>query len=74
MGGSGSWGAEKKLENMSSLGLGSGLGLDVSKPRRSADPLEGFDSVWLVGVLLPNFGLTDDLGFGMLGMTSDFWK
>lgn len=72
-----SWGAEKKLENMSSLFVGFGSGLEVSKPRRSAEPFEGLlasGCAVLVGVLRPSFGLTDDFGLGKLGMTSDFWK
>lgn len=66
-------GAEKKLENMSSLaGLESGL-VFVSRPRRSAAPFEVLlRSGCVGGVFLPNFGLTDDFGFGILGMTSDF--
>lgn len=46
----------------------------VSSPRRSAAPLEALlASDWAVGgVDRPSFGLTDDFGFGMLGMTSDF--
>lgn len=69
-------GAEKKLENISSLfvGLASVLVAGVvSKPSKSAEPLEVLlVSAWLVGVFLPSLGLTDDFGLGKLGMTSDF--
>lgn len=49
---------------------------DVSSPSKSAAPLEvllvSAWFVWFVGVFLPNLGLTDDFGLGMLGITSDF--
>lgn len=67
-------GAEKKLENMSSLFVCFTSGFeDVSSPSKSAAPLEVLlVSAWFVGVFLPSLGLTDDFGLGMLGITSDF--
>lgn len=69
-----SCGAEKKLEKISSFVVVLASDFPVSRPSRSAEPLELLlVSVWLlVGVLRPNFGLTDDFGLGKLGMTSDF--
>lgn len=68
-----SCGDEKKLENISSLAGGFCSGLLVSKPRRSAAPLEIL-AVSLAVLLRPSLGLTEDFGFGILGITSDFWN